>query len=646
LSFLSAPKPFLETNAWQQGANNSLRYNTSQAGSVLPLIYGKTRQQINLIAFGNYQGPSGKKGKSGPLPIAGENVGKGGGGGGGKKGVGGKKNSTYSIDVAFALCQGPVDIGDTNFVWASPGVAYFQSLELNLYTGEYGQAPDPVFVDLDQDVAYAGTCYVTGTPMDLGSSPVLPNLSFEITGFETGTIGSNFPYDANPAHIVKDFLTNPEHGAGWPLANLDPDIATLGTDNYADYCQALTFAIAPALQVQTEAAAWINELARLTGTAIVWSGTVLKFIPYGDLALDSNEATWEPNLTPEYSFTDDDFLPWTPHLDTADPQIGEDDPVLITRANPADAINWVSIEYLDRNNFYNKNIVPVFDQGSIDLYGLRTEPSIQGSCFCNPEVAAASARLILQRHIYVRNTYKFQVGWRYALLEPMDIVLLTDSRCGLFEEPARITKIEENENGDLIIEAEEILSEAGAGPVPPPIPPGYFPDGAAIGIFNPSLILGPAAGAPSNYAYLSIVDDTGSPWGGVDDSFHDLVFITDTIPGSANLWSLNEAWVELDATGAGATYTARLAVIDWVSFSIYSQSPTVTMNPGDVKTLTCPPILLDFIGTHSIVHPFLYPGLGLVFVIIYNGPGSPGAGDTELVISDSHMEVTRYGHLI
>ena len=456
MSLLHDHKPFLETNAWQKSNLNSLRYNTSQVGSVLPIIYGTARQQVNLIALGDYRGPKGgKKGKSsGPLPLSGTHAGKGGGGGG-KKGAGSKKSSDFSVDVDFALCQGPVDIGDENLVWASGGTAFFQSVGLNLYTGEDGQEADPVFVGLGDIVGYSGTCHVTGTPMDLGASPVLPNLSFEITGFKTGTVGDNFPKDANPADCILDFLTNERYGAGFPADALDPDILT----NYGAYCQAAQLPVSIALQSQTEAASWLSELARLTNTALLWSGSVLRFLPYGDAALDGNGASWSPNLTPLYSLTDDDYLPWNPHIDATDPQESEDDPVLVMRSNPADATNWMSIEYTDRVNDYNKTLIAQFDQASIDAYGLRTEASINGSCFAEKTAAEISVKLLLQRALYARNSYRFQLGWQHALLEPMDIVLLTDARCGLDRQAVRITSIEENENGDLAIEAEEIKLE-------------------------------------------------------------------------------------------------------------------------------------------------------------------------------------------
>lgn len=454
MSFLTPAKPFLETASWNRAQVNALRYNTSTAGAVIPLLYGTTRQQVQLIAFGNYRGPSGKKGKNGPLPVQGTHVGKGGGSSS-KKGATSKKSQDYSIDVDFCLCQGPVSVGNNNWVWSSAGEEHFVSASsqgIHLYNGNDGQAADPTMVGLGFITGYSGTCHITGTPLDLGQSPVLPNISVEVNGFTQGTNTGNYTLDANPANIVVDFLTNSRYGAGFPLVNIDANIETL----YGNYCRAATLIMSPVLQVQTEAATWISEIAKLTNTAIVWSGSILKFVPYGDLELNNNGVDWIPDLTVQYSVDDHSYLPWRPHLDTADPQVGEDDPVILTRTNPADAINWVSMEYWDRSNLYNPTVVTQFDQGMIDLYGLRTEPSIQGFAFTFEYAATTSARLILQRKLYVRNTYKFQLGWRFALLEPMDIIEITDTMLELTNQPVRIISIEENENGDLIFETEEI----------------------------------------------------------------------------------------------------------------------------------------------------------------------------------------------
>jgi putative tail protein len=438
------PTPFV--NAFSNPTLGSLRYNTSQAGSPIFICFGTQRVAINLLEFWNFVSSGGSGAQS-----AG---GKGLGGSSGKKG----SNQQNSVDVAFGICQGPVSFtgssfgsGGNNRIWANGGIsAGLGAVGLNGYSGADGQTPDPVFASSDVNqpvIGYSGTCYVTGTPLNLGSSSALPDISFEITGFETGTAGPSFPNDARPDLLVAALLTDPRYGAGFPPANLDTAGALA---DWGNYCQAAQLAMSLLLDKQQPAARWLEELAQLTVSAVVWSGTVLKLIPYGDQALSANGASWTPNLTWQYSLGDGDFLPWSQG------GAGGTDPVLLTRADPAQATNWLSVEYMDAANSYNPQIVAVFDQGTIDLYGLRTEPSVQAHEFTNATSAAVSAQLTLQRRLYVRNTYKFKLGIRYALLEPMDIVLISDSTLGLNGAAVRITQIEEDDNGELTITAEEI----------------------------------------------------------------------------------------------------------------------------------------------------------------------------------------------
>lgn len=469
MSLFRTTTPFLQNNGWQNQALNALRYNTSQVGSVLPLIYGTVRQQVNLIALGDYRGPGGgKKGKGvGPLPLGGTNTVSGKGGGGAKGGKGkGKKSQDYSVDVAFGICQGPVTFNDGNQVFANSSVEAFSAAQLQFYVGNDGQAGDPTFDGIGSGVNYSGTCWITGTPMDLGMSPAIPNISFEINGIAFNTGGPQFPVDANPGYVINDFLTNLRYGASFPAANLDNLLPGSGT-SFGDYCQAAGLLISVSLDGQQRAAQWLDGLAKLLNTAIVCSGELLKFIPYGDLALNNNGATWTPNLVPVYSLTDADFLPWHPHQDGADPEVGQDDPIIVKRTNPADAFNWFSIEYLDRSNFYNSTVLAVYAQAEIDQYGLRIGDSLPGKCFASATAAQTSAQLALQRSLYIRNSpYKFQVGWDKALLEPMDIVLITGRAADsyLVDQPVRVLSIEENDNGDLTVEAEQVQVGAAAPP--------------------------------------------------------------------------------------------------------------------------------------------------------------------------------------
>lgn len=303
---------------------------------------------INLLEFWGFTGAGGGKG------------GKGLGGGSGKKGA----NQQYSVDVAFGICQGPVSFTGSTFglsgnnrIWANGGIAAgLGAVGLNGYAGTDGQAADPVFVSGDPNqpvIGYSGTCYVSGTPLNLGSSPALPDISFEISGVACGTAGPEFPNDARPDLIVADLLCNP------PLrrrfSRRKPRHRgrrrRLGT-----YCQAARLAISVLLDKQQPTARWLEEIAQLTVSAVLWSGTALKIIPYGDQALSANGASWTPNLSWQYSLGDADFLPWS--------NAGGDggtDPVLLTRADPAQATNWLSLEYMDAANSFNAQVIATFD---------------------------------------------------------------------------------------------------------------------------------------------------------------------------------------------------------------------------------------------------------------------------------------------
>lgn len=588
-SLFRTRQPFLQTNAWQNQALNALHYNTSQQGSVVPLVYGTTRQQVNVIDLLNYMGPTGKKGKTGSIPLTGtaNTVGKGGGG---SKGKGSKKNVNFSVDVMFAVCQGPV-AGVPLTVYSSSGVASFGGIGLNFYTGDDGQAVDSVFNGLGHSVNYSGTAVMSGTPLDLGQSPVLPNLSVEQPAILVGADTGGYNLDANPGHIINDFLTNPRYGAEFPLANFTNLFVTNG---YGPYCQAAQLLISVSLDGHQKAIEYLDQITKLTNSTLVWSGKVLKIIPWGDLSLSSNGASWIPNLVPVYSFTDDDFIPWQAYQEGSGPKPGEEDPILVTRANPADAYNWFSIEYTDRTNFYNSTTLTVSDQGAIDQYGLRIGDTIQGRAFCNQISAQISAQLTLQRSQYVRNTpYRFQVGWRYGLLEPMDIVLLTGRMGDIYlnQQPVRVTSVEEDENGNLTVEAEEIQVGASAPPPAPitlyltnvyqtgygaiyPYPSGFSTTVDATGKVHNTIILlvisSISNGAAAPETVSSISDDTG----GLITGWNQRWAFSHTVPNSGSpLQSIDMELWWADARGLTDGQTINVTV----NFSGSAHLPAVSM---------------------------------------------------------------------
>jgi hypothetical protein len=410
----------------------ALRVQQSTYGLALPIVYGRTRVSGNLVWYGDF------------VAIAHTTTTSSGGGGGGKGGGGGgvtQSSTTYTYEAALvmALCEG--QIGGVNTVWVSKQIYASNplgELGLGLASGASGQSPWGHLTTNhpDQAIGYSGTSYVYGANYSLTTNAEIANHSFEIDAkFQYGS----GIYDANPKDIVYDFLTNSQYGANFPVSRL-ADMTT-----YSSYCRAMGLFISPALTEQQEARTHLSDLSQLTNSAFIWSEGKLKIIPYGDEVISGNGATFTPNLTPIYDLTDDDFIV----------SGSEEDPVQCDRKTPADAFNQIQVEYLNRANAYNVEISEVKDQANIEKYGLRPQDPIKMHGICEANTAKTVAQLVLQRTLYVRNEYEFKLGWKFALLDPMDLVTLTDSGIGLNKTPVRVISIEEDEDGLLTVRAED-----------------------------------------------------------------------------------------------------------------------------------------------------------------------------------------------
>jgi hypothetical protein len=434
-----------QPQAQQQPAISSLPIQTSAYGKVIPLVYGTTRLAPNLIWYGDFVATPHNSGSSG-------GGGKGGvvGGGGGKGGGGdGTTTYTYSASIALGLCEGPITGIGT--VWATKTTTSLAALGLTVFLGEYAQPAWSYLssVHPDQAVGYSGTAYVAGAAYALDDGAQLPNHNMEVAGFLANTAPGT--PDADPSQVIVDLLTNPLCGAGFPSARL----GSLAV--YQSYALAAGLWISPAYTEQTQASQMLDDLVSYTNSAFVWSSGVLGIVPYGDEALSANGYSYTPPSAPLYDLGDDDFLDNTATGSAS----SSTDPVLVTRLRPADALNDVRLEFLDRNNQYNAGVAGASDQAAIDLYGLRTEQAESVHFFADINAAHQAAQLRLQRQA-VRNTYQFTLDQRYILLDPMDIVTLTDAQLGLARQWVRITEITENDDGTLLFSAEDYLAGTGS----------------------------------------------------------------------------------------------------------------------------------------------------------------------------------------
>ena len=402
----------------------SLQVQQSSQGLTLPVIYGRTRVAGNLIWYGDFVTIENKTTTQ-----------QGGKGGGGVKQV--DIAYTYEAAVMLALCEG--EIQGVGRIWRDK--EKFDSLAQLRLTLMRGGDEQPLWTHLaqakhqSQALNYSGTAYLCSPNYELTKSAQIYQHNFEVIG-KLGYSG-NIP-DANPREIIRDLLTNQRYGCGFPVDSIGD------TDRYSNYCRAVGIFLSPAYTEQGEAQRNISELLEQTNSAAVFSQGRLKIVPYGDGNYSGNGAVYVADNKAIYDLTDDDFI-----------VSGAEDPVNVERKTNADAFNQIQVEYLDRDNDYNVAIAEVKDQANIEQYGLRPKDAVKMHGICDGKVAQKVAQQLLQRALYVRNEYEFKLGWKYCLLEPMDIVTLTDAGLGLDKTPVRITEIEEDEEGVLSVKAED-----------------------------------------------------------------------------------------------------------------------------------------------------------------------------------------------
>ncbi|MCE9561881.1 MAG: phage tail protein [Planctomycetes bacterium] len=531
-----------KSQANQQPAASGLQFQTSAYGKAIPIVYGTTRIAPNLIDYTDFlavaqQSSSGAGGKGGV------------GGGGGGKGGGGSVNYLYFAAVALGLCEGPIQwIGNA---YVNKNVVSPASLGFTTFLGTYPQTPWGYLSTNhpEQALGYNGTAYLAASAYQLGNSPQLPNHNFEVHGIGGGNSIAGI-VDCDPSLVVHDLLTNPHYGAGFPSGR----VGNLSV--YQAYTIASGLWISPAYVQQAAAAQMIDEIATNTNSAFVWSAGVLTLVPHGDASITANGYTYTAPSVPVYDLTDDDFV-----------SPSGEDPVKMTRSRQADSMNSVQLEYLDRANQYNTAVAEAKDQASIDVFGLRQAPSSQSHLFADATAARLSAQLQLQRQA-LQNTYEFTLDQRYVLLDPMDIVTLTDPALGLNRQWVRITEISEDDNGLLTFTAEEYLNGTGSAPA-------YsFQSGqgyAANYNASPGNANAPAAFEPpaqlAEALEVWLATSGGPLWGGCDiwlsndDSSYKLV---GRVTGSARTGSLTAAIPSVTAASTGQTIDA----LDTLSVSL------------------------------------------------------------------------------
>jgi hypothetical protein len=419
---------------------NGIQVGGSTYAQALPLLYGQRRVPFTLLWYGDF--------------VITPNTDGGAGKGGGQQ-----SPSSYFYNAAFVagLCEGP--IGGVYTVFHDQAVSTLTEENMSLSLG--GSAPTiwPFLTSNfpSQAIPYDHIAYVATENYAFGTSASMPNLTFETLGFLPFSLAHGVP-DCDPSVIIPDYLTDPNHGAGFKGT-----IASLaGNDNYQGYCLSLGIVLSPLEDTQRNANDFLKEILQITNSDIVMSVGTMKIIPYADAAVsgtmpDGSSWSYTPSYISAgvlYAFNDDDYL------DQKDL-----DPVKVMRKAIADTSNDVPVEYCDRSNQYNTALVEAQDLYDIGNNGRRAMSTLSFHEITNATTALQVANLILNGNLYERNTYEFKVRYDFCLLEPMDYISLTDSRLGLVNQVVRITEISVDQEDIVTIKAMEVSGTARTTPI-------------------------------------------------------------------------------------------------------------------------------------------------------------------------------------
>lgn len=500
----------------------------------VPIIWGMTKTAVNIIYYSNFT--SHPQYSMTPVSSGGK------GGGGGVSYVPQLSGYTYSADLILALCEGPIaGIGQVwqgqstfnysggssgssangSFGWNTFGLSN-NSLGLVLYNGANPQSVWGYMSSAhpSEALAYSGIAYLGGASFDLGSSANIGTLSFEVKGllFGTGINGT----DADPALVISDFLVNSQYGVGFPGSHIDATtlFGSGGDSSVQTYCRAMGFAISPKLDQSETASSILQRWAQLLNVGVVWSGDRMRLIPYGDQVVSGNGYTWVPNTTPIYSLDDTVFV-----------RAMNEDPLQVQRVDPYTLPTVQRVEALNRSGVvsgqgqpeYQATPVEARDQAMIEMFGLRVGSTITAHEICDMQVAQTVAQTILQRGLYVRNQFTFKLPAYCCLLDPMDVVTISDTPLGLAAVPVRLIDIAEDDDGVLTCIAEELVSGISTPAANPSAAPGSsstFNPGVAAKPVNTPLIFEPPPGLTNNVNQIWLgasggVNGVADPnWGG------------------------------------------------------------------------------------------------------------------------------------
>ena len=215
----------------------------------------------------------------------------------------------------------------------------------------------------------------------------LPNYNFEVRG---KLLSTGDGVDVNPADYILHVLKSAGMG----------DVQIDGLDNYRRYCAAADLLISspPSMSAQ-KAQQIINDIAEMTNAYLFWSNNKLKIVPLADEAVGS----WSPDKEIKYDLGIDDLIPGS------DGQL-----VLYSRKDSSECYNQASVEFINRSNSYEKEVVSFEVVADVQRNGLRPASVKTAHYLYTKKRAMYLAEQLAMKQLYAKNQYTFRLDWAFV----------------------------------------------------------------------------------------------------------------------------------------------------------------------------------------------------------------------------------------
>lgn len=405
---------------------NQFQATICEYGAVVPDIVGTTKISPNLINWQDFYAQTLKKttkqGKAKSTTI----------------------NYDYYVYMELALAEkitglGNVWVGDKkyNSLAEANGTTKAEGFPLVLYK-DGGMTPymrdnhSEIAVEY-KDLAFLASPAGGNTSATyLGENTAsVPSYAFEVKG---QLLNTGDGVDVNPADYILHIL---KQVGIWNGEGNEENIVE-GIGRYRAYCAGMDMLISsPKEQQQGQAQAVIKSLMDLTDCYFFWSNNRFKVVV-------KDNRRWPgftPNTTVIYDLTADDMLPQSNGA-----------VVLFSRKDSSEQYNRFTIQWCNREKDYEDETISYEIIDDIQANGLRQASQISAPYIYKRERAIKACQLQARRAEREKNKYTIKLDWAYAIIEPGDLLTLTDPVIGLNRQPVIVDKVTEAKNGILTVE--------------------------------------------------------------------------------------------------------------------------------------------------------------------------------------------------